>query len=49
MIPPETGGSAYADAVASFAELAIDDLIVSADSASLGSLDRLAEAATPWL
>jgi alkanesulfonate monooxygenase SsuD/methylene tetrahydromethanopterin reductase-like flavin-dependent oxidoreductase (luciferase family) len=49
MTPPETGRSAYADAIASFAELAIDDLIVSTESASLASLDRLAEAAAPWL
>jgi probable F420-dependent oxidoreductase len=49
MEPPETGGSAYADAVASFAELGVDDLIVSTDSASPASLDRLAEAAASWL
>jgi alkanesulfonate monooxygenase SsuD/methylene tetrahydromethanopterin reductase-like flavin-dependent oxidoreductase (luciferase family) len=49
MTPPETGGDAYADAVASFADLGIDDLIVSTDSVSLASLDRLAEAAASWL
>jgi alkanesulfonate monooxygenase SsuD/methylene tetrahydromethanopterin reductase-like flavin-dependent oxidoreductase (luciferase family) len=49
MIPPDRGGSAYADAVASFAELGVDDLIVSTDSASPASLDRLAEAAASWL
>jgi hypothetical protein len=49
MTPRGTGGSAYADAVASFADLAVDDLIVSTDSVSPASLDRLAEAAAPWL
>src|SRR5690349_1976003 len=49
MTAPETDGSAYSDAVASFAELGIDDVIVSTDSVSLTSLDRLAEAAAPWL
>jgi alkanesulfonate monooxygenase SsuD/methylene tetrahydromethanopterin reductase-like flavin-dependent oxidoreductase (luciferase family) len=49
MSAPDAGGSAYADAVASFAELAVDDLIVSTESASLASLDRLAEAAASWL
>jgi FMNH2-dependent dimethyl sulfone monooxygenase len=49
MAAPETDGSAYADAVASFADLAVDDLIVSTESASPASLDRLAEAASSWL
>jgi probable F420-dependent oxidoreductase len=49
MVPPDAGGSAYADAVASFAELGVDDVIVSTDSASRASLDRLAGAAEPWL
>ena len=49
MTAPEADGSAYADAVASFADMAIDDLIVSTESASPASLDRLAEAASSWL
>jgi probable F420-dependent oxidoreductase len=49
MSAPDTGGTAYAEAVASFAELAVDDLIVSTESASPASLDRLAEAAARWL
>jgi FMNH2-dependent dimethyl sulfone monooxygenase len=49
MAAPESDGSAYADAVASFADLAVDDLIVSTESASPASLDRLAEAASSWL
>jgi alkanesulfonate monooxygenase SsuD/methylene tetrahydromethanopterin reductase-like flavin-dependent oxidoreductase (luciferase family) len=49
MAAPDTGGSAYTEAVASFADLGVDDLIVSTESASRASLDRLAEAASSWL
>ena len=49
MSAPAVGGSAYADAVASFGDLAVDDLIVSTESASPTSLDLLADAASSWL
>jgi len=49
MSPQPDDDPAVGDAIMSFADLNIDDLIVSVPSVSPEALDRLAKAAAPWL